>query len=150
VRQAGIQKAGLPHFLFCLGLFVKTIILSVLVLSWPIATSLAAQPSPAPGKEDWSTPALANSSLKIEEVIGGERDDYPAFTREMFQLTWRQGDPIYLFLILPKNHPKPPVILYLYSYPSDTDRFLNDDFCEFLAKDGFAAAGFVSALTGQR
>jgi hypothetical protein len=68
----------------------------------------------------------------------------------MISLAWRFDDPIYLFLILPKGHPKPPVILYLYSFPSDTDRFLNDDFCAFLAKDGFAAAGFLSALTGHR
>lgn len=80
----------------------------------------------------------------------GERDDYPTFSREMIELQWRPGDPIYLFLILPKGQPKPPVILYLYSYPSDTDRFLNDDFCKMLAKNGFAAAGFVSALTGHR
>ena len=92
----------------------------------------------------------ANNGLKIQEAVVGEHDDYPAFTRDMIQLTWRTGDPIYLFLILPKGQAKPPVVLYLYSFPTDTDRFLNDDFCKFLAKGGFAAAGFVSALTGQR
>lgn len=68
----------------------------------------------------------------------------------MIQLLWRPGDPVYLFLVMPKGQAKPPVIIYLYSYPSDTDRFMNDEFCKFLAQGGFAAAGFVSALTGPR
>jgi|SRR5580658_2192563 hypothetical protein len=94
--------------------------------------------------------SVRNSGLKIQEALIGEHDDYPSFSRDMIRLTWRAGDPIDLFLILPKGRTKPPVILYLYSYPSDTDRFMNDDFCKFLAQGGFAAAGFVSALTGQR
>ena len=93
---------------------------------------------------------VANSGLKIEEALIGTPDELPTFTRTMIQFTWRAGDPIYLFLILPKNTPKPPVIFYLYGYPSDTDRFMNNDYCALLAKDGFAAAGFVSALTGHR
>src|SRR5208282_4573863 len=44
----------------------------------------------------------------------------------------------------------PPVILYLYSYPFENDRFLNPEFGKFLTKNGFAAVGFASALTGQR
>jgi cephalosporin-C deacetylase-like acetyl esterase len=88
--------------------------------------------------------------LKINDIMIGQRDEYPTFTRELIQLTWREGDPIYVFLVLPKNHPKPPVILYLYGYPSDTDRFMNEDYCALLAKDGVAAAGFLSALTGHR
>ncbi len=95
-------------------------------------------------------PSLSIADLRLEEAIVGEHDDYPTFTRDMVQLTWRGGDPIHLFLIRPKGQAKPPVILYLYSYPSDTDRFMNDVFCKFLAEQGFAAVGFVSALTGQR
>jgi hypothetical protein len=94
--------------------------------------------------------SVVDRDLKIQEAIVGEHDDYPSFSRDMIRLTWRTGDPIDLFLILPKGQTKPPVILYLYSYPSDTDRFMNDDFCKFLAQGGFAAAGFVSALTGER
>jgi len=94
--------------------------------------------------------AQQTSGLKIREALVGEHDDYPTFTRDLIRLTWRTADPVDLFLILPKGQPKPPVILYLYSYPSDTDRFLNDDFCKFLAQGGVAAAGFVSALTGPR
>jgi hypothetical protein len=101
--------------------------------------------------KDNSTPLkIAVSDLKIQEALVGEHDDYPSFTRDMIRLTWRTGDPIDLFLILPKGEAKPPVILYLYSFPSDTDRFMNDNFCRFLTQGGFAAVGFVSALTGQR
>jgi cephalosporin-C deacetylase-like acetyl esterase len=113
----------------------------------PEAGSVARKPS---GKDSSMPRALVDSDLKIQEAVVGEHDDYPAFTRDMIQLTWRTGDPIHLFLILPKGQTKPPVILYLYSYPSDSDRFMNDDFCKFLAQGGVAAAGFVSALTGQR
>jgi hypothetical protein len=50
----------------------------------------------------------------------------------------------------PKGVKKPPVILYLYGYPSDTDRFKDEGFQKKVTKDGFAAVGFVSALTGHR
>src|ERR1700734_1539970 len=60
------------------------------------------------------------------------------------------GDPIDLYIIRPKGIAKAPLILYLYSYPSETDRFRNNEYCARLTKDGFAAIGFVSALTGQR
>ena len=100
--------------------------------------------------EDWTSLPLAGSHLQAEPPLLAERDEEPTFTREMIEVRWRAGDPIHLFLILPKGTPKPPVVLYLYSFPSETDRFLNDDFCALLAQDGYAAAGFVSALTGQR
>jgi hypothetical protein len=102
------------------------------------------------GGEDWTSISIPHGPLKGEPPLVAERDDYPTFVREMIELDWRPADPIHLFLVLPKGKPKPPVILYLYSFPSGTDRFLDDNFCKFLAQDGFAAAGFVSALTGQR
>ncbi|HYA25544.1 MAG TPA: CocE/NonD family hydrolase [Terriglobales bacterium] len=74
----------------------------------------------------------------------------PRFTRELLQVKWRQGDPIDLYVIKPKDIAKPPVVLYLYSYPSETDRFRDDAYCARLTAGGFAAVGFVSALTGQR
>ena len=69
---------------------------------------------------------------------------------ELIQVKWRRGDPIDLYVIRPKAVAKPPAILYLYSYPSETDRFRNDDYCARVTRDGFAAIGFVSALTGHR
>jgi len=101
------------------------------------------------GNEDWGSISLPND-LKAALPLVAERDEYPTFVREMIELKWRAGDPIHLFLILPKGRPKPPVVLYLYSFPSDTSRFLDDDSCKLMAQNGYAAAGFVSALTGQR
>jgi hypothetical protein len=59
-------------------------------------------------------------------------------------------DPIDLWIIKPKGIKNPPVILYLYSSNGSNSRYKTDDFCKFLTKDGFAAVGFVSAMTEQR
>ena len=124
--------------------------ISFLALCLALGPRAAQAEGSPPSAEDWSSISIAQSHLKNAPALVAERDDYPTFSREMIELSWRGGDPIHLFLILPKGHPKPPVVLYLYSYPADTDRFMDDDFCKFLARDGVAAAGFVSALTGQR
>ena len=116
------------------------------------AASSTATPPPAHGstQEDWTSLILAGSDLRPDKPIVGQRDDLPVFTRELIRVKWRLGDPINLYVILPKGVNKPPVILYLYSYPSETDRFLDNDYCARLTRDGFAAVGFVSALTGHR
>jgi hypothetical protein len=120
-------------------------------------SSQAASDSPALGVkrpvgnlEDWSSLSLANSDLVAERPLLGETDDEPQFTRELLQVKWRQGDPIDLYVIRPKNVVKPPAILYLYSYPSESEVFRNDAYCTNVTKNGFAAIGFVSALTGHR
>jgi hypothetical protein len=101
-------------------------------------------------REDWSSLSLTRSNLRASAPLLGEKDNYSDFTRELLQVQWRSGDPIYLYVILPKGVKNPPVILYLYSYPSDTDTFVDQDFCKLVTKNGFAAIGFVSALTGHR
>ena len=100
--------------------------------------------------ENWSSLPLAGSHLQAEPPVIGEKDDYPQFTRELLQVKWRQGDPIDLYVIRPKGVAKPPVILYLYGYPAETDRFRDNDYCVRVTANGFAAVGFVSALTGHR
>jgi hypothetical protein len=100
--------------------------------------------------EDWNILSLAGSDLRPEKPLLGARDEFPQFTRELFQVQWRAGDPIDLYVIRPKGTVKPPVVLYLYSYPSESDRFRDNDYCTRLTQDGLAAVGFVSALTGQR
>jgi hypothetical protein len=100
--------------------------------------------------EDWGSLSLASSELAPEPPLLGERDEFPQFTRELIQVKWRRDDPIDLYVIRPKGVLKPPAILYLYSYPSETERFRNDDYCARVTRDGFAAIGFVSALTGHR
>jgi hypothetical protein len=101
--------------------------------------------------EDWSTPSLKGSDLKPAEPLVGEIDVHDAeFTREITRVQWRPGDPVDLYIIKPAGIKKAPVILYLYSFPFETDRFHDNDFCKFLIKDGFAAVGFPSALTAAR
>jgi hypothetical protein len=93
---------------------------------------------------------LAGNDLHANAPIIGEKDTLPGFTRELIRVQWRFNDPIDLYVIRPVNVPNPPVVLFLYSYPSDSDRFRNDAFCRSVTQRGLAAVGFVSALTGQR
>jgi hypothetical protein len=106
----------------------------------------------APKAEDWTTLSAEKSGLKPPAiawaVIG--KSELPEYTSELLRVQWRGGDPIDLYVIRPHGVEKPPVILYLYSFPADTDRFRQDAWCKYVTKDGFAAVGFVSALTGQR
>jgi len=106
-----------------------------------------------PVQEDWSSITLASSSLVAAEPFLGSTENLPdkPFIRELYQLQWRAGDPLDLYVIRPKGVARPPVILYLYSYSSDTDRFKNGDaWCKHVTSGGYAAVGFVAALTGHR
>jgi hypothetical protein len=100
--------------------------------------------------EHWDVLPLAGNSLHVIPPVAGEKDTLPIFTRELLSVQWRPADPIDLYIIRPKNAVKPPVVLFLYSYPTDADKFRNDVLCENFVKHGFAAVGFVSALTGHR
>jgi hypothetical protein len=100
--------------------------------------------------EHWDKLSLRDNDLRPDPPIYGQVDTFPGFTRELLRVQWRGGDPIDLYVIRPAGVAKPPVILYLYSYPAESDRYLNLAFCKTVTKDGFAAVGFVSALTGQR
>jgi hypothetical protein len=141
--------------------------LAVLCFLWLVNSSVGwtqqVEPNPAAPKpsgmlearpvgnlENWSSPSLANSELVPEPPLLAETDDNPQFTRELLQVKWRQGDPIDLYVIRPKGVAKPPAVLYLYSYPSEADVFRSDAYCVNVTKNGFAAVGFVSALTGHR
>jgi hypothetical protein len=100
--------------------------------------------------EDLNSLSLEGSDLTPEKPILSEKDELPEFTRELVRVHWRFADPIDLYVIRPHNVEKPPVVLYLYSYPAEGDRFMDDGYCRRVTKGGFAAVGFVSALTGQR
>ncbi|HUA13976.1 MAG TPA: alpha/beta hydrolase [Verrucomicrobiae bacterium] len=99
--------------------------------------------------EDWNTLKVP-SGFRYADPMPPLRGEFPEFTREIVQLTWRPWDIIDLYVMKPKGVKKPPVILYLYSFPSDTDRFRDNEFAQVVTKNGFAAVGFVSALTGSR
>ena len=102
------------------------------------------------GQENLSSLLLNDSGLRAAVPILGEKDEYPEFTRELFEVQWRPNDAIDLYVIKPHGVAKPPVVLYLYSYPSETDRFRDNDYCKRVTSNGYAAIGFVPALTGQR
>jgi hypothetical protein len=101
--------------------------------------------------EDFSSPSLSSSHLHPVRPLRGFFDDsHPDYTVELLQLQWRLGDPMDFYVIKPRGVVKPPVIINLYGFPADTDIYKNEVVQESLVKDGFAAVGFVSALTGQR
>ena len=128
------------------------------LLSPAAPPSAAAVPSqvfldaPAPPKpaENWSVPRVDPAAMNpiASAVIGTA--ELPTFTRELLRVQWRTGDPIDLYVMKPRGVTNPPVVLYLYSYPSDSDRFRDDGWGKRATEGGFAAVGFVSALTGQR
>jgi hypothetical protein len=133
-----------------------------------VAGSLAQTPAPKPAappqkqrasakkapafQEDWDSIGLETSVLTPDEPVLGEKYDLPGnnFVRELYQVVWRPGDPIDLYVVRPRGVKKPPVVLYLYSFPQDTERFKSDHWCGSTTANGYAAVGFVSALTGHR
>ncbi len=60
------------------------------------------------------------------------------------------GVPFPAYVVRPLNVKKPPVAIYSYGHPSDTDRFMDDGWCQRVTSGGYAAVGFVPALTGHR
>jgi len=116
------------------------------------ATVPQAPPQDEPQKEDWTALSLAKSGLDtsmLDGIVLGKWEQ-PEYTRELLRVQWRSGDPMDLYVIRPQGVARPPVILYLYDYLSDTDRFRDEGWCKRATKDGFAAVGFVSAVSGQR
>ncbi len=145
------------HFITAL---TRKIGLGIAVLS--VASAATAQFVPAPTPiadpsdtrfkgvtEQFDTPALTGSTLRPVQPLDMPNDMHD-YTLELLQVQWRWGDPLDLYVIKPKAVKNPPVILYLFGYPTDTDIFKDPVFQRTVTKDGFAAVGFVSALTGHR
>lgn len=115
-------------------------------------TSRAAKNS---GDSNESQPVEDFNTLQVPPGVSFDalslgKGDFPEYSRELVRVEWRAGDPIDVSVIKPAGVKNPPVILYLYSFPSTSRRFAEAEFCKFLVKNGFAAIGFVSALTGER
>jgi hypothetical protein len=100
--------------------------------------------------ESLNSLALAPGQLTAMQTISGEKVESATFTRELVQVQWRFNDPIDLYVIRPKGISSPHVVLYLYSYPTETTRFRSEGYCQRITSGGVAAIGFVSAMTGQR
>ena len=138
--------------------FIRPLALAFLFLARHSVAQLPASPpvaNPADTRfkdvqEDWNSPALASDHLMPARPLAGFVADNPRYTVELLQVQWRWGDPIDLYVMKPKGVKKPPVILYLYGYPTDTDIFRSDAYEELVTGNGCAAVGFVSALTGHR
>jgi hypothetical protein len=105
-----------------------------------------------PFREDWSSLSIKNTDLHSIKPLLGNSTDLPQnpFVRELYQVQWRPDDPMDLYVIRPRKIQKPPVVLYLYSFPWDTERFRDATWCTKVTAGGYAAVGFVSALTGHR
>lgn len=144
-------------------LLVRSFVVAIALFSlMQIAAAQELRPAPTPiadpsdtrfigVKEDWATPALKTSSLKMAmPLTSGVDSSHPGYTVEMLELQWRWGDPLDVYVLKPAGVKKPPVILYLYSFPTETDQFRNPAWQRATTKDGFAAVGFVTALTGHR
>src|SRR6202522_4030890 len=138
--------------------FIRPLALAFLFLARHSVAQLPASPpvaNPADTRfkdvqDDWNSPALTNSHLMPVRPLAGFVTDNARYSVELLQLQWRWGDPLDLYVMKPKGVKKPPVILYLYGYPTNTDIFRSDAYEDLVTKDGFAAVGFVSALTGHR
>lgn len=100
--------------------------------------------------EDLTSPAVTKSPLQPVRPMIGFVNEESGYSVSLIRVQWRWNDPIDLWLIKPKGVKKPPLILYLYGYPSDTEIFKNPKWQEFTTEGGFAAAGFVTSLTGHR
>jgi hypothetical protein len=101
--------------------------------------------------EDWTSPSLSKSNLRpVRPLLGYINQQHPTYTVELLRVQWRWGDPIDLYVMKPTGVKKPPVIVYLYGYPADTQIFKEEEFQNTVTKDGFAAVGFMTALTGHR
>ena len=107
--------------------------------------------SPSNGSvEDYSVASLAKSQLHPDPPELVEKSEGPGFVREFLSVAWRPGDNIDLYVVRPNNIAKPPVVIYLYGHPSETDRYQDDGWCQRATAGGYAAIGFVPALTGHR
>jgi cephalosporin-C deacetylase-like acetyl esterase len=104
-------------------------------------------------------PEIAENWAKLDDITTGlqprppfevQKDEEPEFVREFIRLQWRPSDPIDLWLMRPKTNTKIPVVIYLYSFPDESERFRDDAWCRRVTAGGFAAVSFASALTGQR
>jgi hypothetical protein len=104
----------------------------------------------AVSREDWNSPELDRATLTALKPVVGAHDDFSTFTSDLVRVQWRADDPLYLYVMVPKLVRNPPVILYLYDYDSETDRFLGEKFATLLTARGVAAVGFSAALSGHR
>ncbi len=109
-----------------------------------------AEDSAAPQPEQFDVLAVDKAQFLTTSVETGQVAAFSDYTEELLRVEWRQHDPIDVFVVKPNGIAKPPVVIFLYGYGTNPDRFLDQKFCAMLAGKGFAAVGFQTALTGPR
>lgn len=146
----------------CIGFFFYLSSITGSAAAQKPATDLSSQGSraakesrvnPSEGfQEDFKSLTLAGSRLSPQEPVLLEKTDIlgGSYVRERVRVGWRPHDAFDLYVAVPKGAKKSPVILYLYSFPESATRFQSEQWYEGVAKDGYAAVGFVSALTAER
>jgi hypothetical protein len=123
--------------------------------------AMAATPAAAPHSslssihngEDWMALDLAKSGLPLKApgAMLIEKINLPGgCTRELLRLQWRPNDPIDLYVIRPAGANKLPVVLFMYNYIVDDNVFQENRWCARAVENGFAVAGFPSALSWAR
>jgi hypothetical protein len=110
-------------------------------------TSEKANPTPP---ENWAAFNDLKTGLSLGTVDLLAHDEEPDFVRELVRAQWRSKDSIDVWIIRPKTAGKVPVVLYLYNYTEGEGRFRDSGWCKRATADGFAAVGFVSALSQDR
>ena len=132
-------------------------LLSISAFSLTIACLLLAPPalsaqslSPSSPEEDITSLSVTSSHLHPDTPELVDKDEEPDYSSEWITVRWRADDPIYLYVVRPARIQKPPVVVYLYDYPAETDIFRDDDWCRRVTSGGYAAVGFVPALNGHR
>jgi len=141
---------------------------SVLLLSIFAAVSPAQNPSQLPSApsaaaiagfaekdfvdfhEDWTSIKLDSSTLQLKEALVGDHLTFSSFTRESIRLKWRPSDPIDLYLAIPKDGEKPPLVNDIYGCPTDLRRYNDEGWYSRITSGGVAAAAFVPPLAGPR
>jgi hypothetical protein len=118
------------------------------------AANLASAPvvQVKPFHESYSELTLRGSTLQMVKPELADKADVPGsgFIRERYEVSWRPKDLFDLYVIRPRGVSKPPVVMYLYSFPDDTEKFKNSEWCEMAVRGGYAAVGFVGAVAGHR
>jgi hypothetical protein len=104
----------------------------------------------APPPENWESFSDLKTGLQPMASALVQHDEQPDFVREVVRVEWRFGDPIDLWISRPRVSGKTPVVLYLYNYTDTNARFRDNGWAKRATTDGFAAVGFVPALTQER
>lgn len=116
----------------------------------PAPTPWLSEDASGPLREQYDVLKVDRAQFLKTVVEIGETATQPAYREELLRVKWREHDPIDVSIVKPRGIEKPPVVLFLYGYGTDPEKFLDQQFCTTLASKGFAAVGFQTALTGPR